>query len=775
MAEAKVLACYVIGYALLWVPARLAVRRLGLDRVAAAEAADLWALAIAAGTGYLTFWIFLVHRVVGLVWACLLLAAAVASVWRVWRRGVGVSELWSRPARLALALGLLYLSLATLYGGLGRVPANFPDSFLDPPSLGFWFTSRAGDDLIPLKFASAVAHGAPLRGVATNFFGWQFSDRPPLQTGLLLGCWPLTWLFGPAAVGLAVGTVLQVQWVVGLAAVAAALGVNRRRTNLLLLVAATTGCVYFNTVYVWPKLLSAALFCAAAAVLARAWCERRSLDRAETALAAASATLALLAHGTIAFSLLALALMAVAYRPFRRWQTWLPAGLLALAIYAPWLGYQRYVDPPGDRCVKWMLAGHVPADDLTLAESLRASYGRLTLEQWLGDRWAGLRKVVGDPNYDHDTLACARALWGRWTGQAGTEPAFRMPWCQPGPITCDVRTLAALVRYDQVDQLMRALGVLNLAWPVVGWMLLRRATGRRALATLLGFAVLNVGVWTGLILLPEMFTIRNGSYALLLSLIALLALAICGLPRRLRNAMFALHVLTNVAVWGLLVPHPLSRNWGLAIRPHVVPILVAGGALWLIVRQYRRHAVAYRGRRLDPVGDIAVGPAWGYAAVVLAVGLVAVAVKSPLAAMSRWECVAPGGIIVRPTGAELDNAGMLFDGVRSRRANFASWPADQPLELRFREPQTLAQITVYPYHPDTRQFTFRVEGLTDGAWTTLYDGRSRTTFEAVVVPCPALPLRAIRITGACPNDPNVPDRAMQIEELELIRPAAAVR
>lgn len=770
MAEAKVLACYVVGYALVWLPARMAVRRLGLDRGRAAETVDLWTLVLAAGVGYLTFWVFLVHRGAGLAWACLLMLGAVTSLCIGWRRGDRWAGLWSRPARLAFWLGLLYLSLATLYDGLGRVPANFPGSFLDPPGLSFWFTSRVGDDLIPLKFASAVANGAPLRGVGTNFWGWQYSDRPPLQTGLLLEFWPLGWLFGPATLGLALGTVLQVQWVVGLAAVAAALGVNRRRTQFVLLVAAATGCVYFNTVYVWPKLLSAALFCATAAVLVRAWRERRAPQRSETALAALAAALALLAHGTIAFSLLALAAMAVCYRPFRQWRICVSAGLLAAAVYLPWPCYQRWVDPPGDRCLKWMFAGHVPADDATLTESLRDSYGKHTAAQWLEDRLAGLRKTLGDPNYDHDTAACARAVWARWLGRPAPEPGFRMPWCHDGgKLACDLRTLAALVRYDQVDQLLRALGVLNLAWPLVGWILAGRRTGRRPIAVLLVFALVNLGVWNALILQPEMFTIRNGSYALLLGLIAIVGLAVSQMPRPVRWAMFGLHVLVNVVLWVALVPHPCARSWGLAVRPHVVPILVAGWALWQIVRDGPRHATAYRGRRLSATEDVGrARPAWIFAAVVLAVGLAAVAIRSPLGAMSRWACVAPGGIVVRPAGAELNNAGMLFDGLRGQRANVASWAADQPLELQFDPPQALAEIRVHPYQPDSRRFAFVLEGRIEGRWTAYYDGRHQPAENTVTVPCPAPPLTAIRITGSCRNDPNVPDRAMQLEELELL-------
>ena len=47
----------------------------------------------------------------------------------------------------------------------------------------------------------------------------------------------------------------------------------------------------------------------------------------------------------------------------------LAGGLLALVLYAPWLAYQRLYDPPGDRLLKWHLAGVTEVEVTMTAET----------------------------------------------------------------------------------------------------------------------------------------------------------------------------------------------------------------------------------------------------------------------------------------------------------------------------------------------------------------------------------------------------------------------
>ena len=113
-----------------------------------------------------------------------------------------------------------------------------------------------------------------------------------------------------------------------------------------------------NGFFVWPKLLPAAMLLAAAAlVMTPLWDElRRSLWAA--ALVAALCGVAMLGHGGSAFGIVPLARVA-AYRglPSRRW---IGVGLaVGIVLMAPWSAFQKYADPPGNRVVKWTLAGEL--------------------------------------------------------------------------------------------------------------------------------------------------------------------------------------------------------------------------------------------------------------------------------------------------------------------------------------------------------------------------------------------------------------------------------
>ncbi len=326
MVVASLLLCYLLVFALFWLPAAAAARALWGRSGVAGPLLDLLALVTAAAVTYLVFWAWLAHPALGWCASGGALVAGAAAVVAHWRRGEGgVRRLLTTPALLALFLGLLYTGLVSLHGGVEAVPSWFVRGVGEDPAASlYWVATRDVDSLIPVKLAAAVARREPLRG-DVNFGRWRFSDRPPLQAGAILWFWPLAPLFGVGVVGLAVGVALQVQWVVGLWAAAWALGHGRGRATYAVLVAGASGFAYHNSVYLWPKMIAAALSLAALAPIALAWRERRRLTGAETLLASSAATLALLAHGTVAFSLLPLAALCLLRPRLRRLGTVLPA------------------------------------------------------------------------------------------------------------------------------------------------------------------------------------------------------------------------------------------------------------------------------------------------------------------------------------------------------------------------------------------------------------------------------------------------------------------
>src|SRR5690606_32261928 len=107
-------------------------------------------------------------------------------------------------------------------------------------------------------------------------------------------------------------------------------------------------------------------------------------------LLGASAALAMLGHGSTAFVLIGMALSALL---LWRWASWrlLAAAMAAFAVlYLPWMAYQKFADPPGDRLVKWHLAGVQEVDPRPLGEVLREAYASQTPATFLANKQANV-------------------------------------------------------------------------------------------------------------------------------------------------------------------------------------------------------------------------------------------------------------------------------------------------------------------------------------------------------------------------------------------------
>lgn len=138
------------------------------------------------------------------------------------------------------------------------------------------------------------------------------------------------------------------------------------------------------------------------------------------------------------FSALALPVLAARLRLQRALTTpSLLAGLtIALALIGPWVAYQRFIDPPGNRLTKMHLAGVAEIDERGLTRAVLEEYGKLGVSQYLAGRVTNIRaQIWGDERKADETLAD----WGRrqqfyhpaaaldflLIGLAGSMPLFR--------------------------------------------------------------------------------------------------------------------------------------------------------------------------------------------------------------------------------------------------------------------------------------------------------------------------------------------------------------
>jgi hypothetical protein len=345
---------------------------------------------IAVGvSGLLCFFAFLASPGAGaVVGRGVAVTATAVTAWAVWSHRLLLARTWRglvAPALLVAGVVLCVVSLFTLW---------------QPDDLSWFQLARVRfshdlptDNQIPSYLAVRMLEGGDLTTAPGG--DWHSSDRPPLQTGLLLlvqaaAGWAGS---GPANLDFATGVAAQALWVVPGYALLRALGATQRTSVLAVLFAGASGTVLVNTVFTWPKLLSAAFVLAALAVLVDL---RRTRSAAASLMTAgALATLGMLSHGAAVFAMPVLAWALYRVRRSVSLRAVAGAALVSFLTYLPWVLYQRLGDPPGDRLLKWHLAGVTEPTDRSFSETLVHAYTDVSLRTLLEYKLTNLAAPFG--------------------------------------------------------------------------------------------------------------------------------------------------------------------------------------------------------------------------------------------------------------------------------------------------------------------------------------------------------------------------------------------
>jgi hypothetical protein len=347
------------------------------------------AIAGAALLGYVAFWLYLASPWLGRGYSWVILAGAAAVLIRNGsaRADGGGNAEWGEPLLLAGLIGAGAVALTCLFNG-GSFSYLAANRFL---------SGLPVDNQIPEIFAERLWSGQTVR----NFLGdWLSSDRPPLQTGWLLLTRPILMRLGfdndTAAGG--GGVCFQLLWVPAMWALLRRMGARPRQAAAVIAAMSFTGFFLIFTVFTWPKLGAASLLLAAFVVWSSPSAESADSELWRFALAGACAALGWLAHGGIAFSLIGLLPLALFVGIRRReGRGALAAAAIAFAVLAlPWLAYQKFYDPPGNRLLKWHLAGVTQPDGRGFGAALVDGYRAIGWRGALANRrlnlslqWAG--------------------------------------------------------------------------------------------------------------------------------------------------------------------------------------------------------------------------------------------------------------------------------------------------------------------------------------------------------------------------------------------------
>jgi hypothetical protein len=514
-------------------------------RVPASLAPGLVVIGSAAG-GWLLFWAWFASSLIGL---CASTALSAAAMIILCLKPVLVSHkpTWV-PVLASVIVCTGYLSVA---GDRGEM--QYGDRLI-----GFRYWAVV-DNEIPRMFADCLTKDRV--GLKPFHLGdWHSSDRPPLQTGMIMVAYPFVEAAGGRLAYLLLGAAVNIFWIFGLWGFLRAVGISERRILLVVILVALVGAVFINTVYTWPKMLSAALSLTVAAALLAQNCPKRI----RTLVIGSAAALGMLAHGSAAFALLGLAPLFWLRRKEWRTREVIATAVVAALIYYPWVAYQNFYDPPGNRLVKWHLAGVVPIDEgRSSVKTIVAAYHEAGFRGFAVNKLHNLRMLLGDPTDWNGTCARGNAQPGWDSSVVGHWRQFFLLRLGPTPTLLLAGVPLLLIRrVRRADWLKPLGGVLITTWLV--FLLLEFGSTPQTVAWL-----------------------HHSPYTLLLLWCALGALAVGEMGNRWVLGFLTLHLALFVALWDYHVSVwsavQLTPDPG---KPDVVAMFISAFAVLSLVALY---------------------------------------------------------------------------------------------------------------------------------------------------------------------------------------------
>lgn len=509
-----------------------------------------------AGTAYIVFHCYLVNPLTGFSSSFLALAISMSILVFRWR------ELLERlrqpefciPIFLGLFVTVIYFLGGFMYGGI-ESPEGVPmDRFL---------RSMPPDPLLPHWFAEILARGDPV----TPFFSdWLTSDRPPLQTCLNLMVWP----FIPKRIGYqALGIAAQCWVWIGLWAYLRQLRVNTQTTAIILCGSICSGFFFLNSIFCWPKLLPAAFVLLGAGLLFEG--PKTEVPKSSTMIwAAACMSFAYLSHGGSIFGILAVALVYLIQRRAINSRFVLTSGLVCFLLVLPWSLYQRFIDPPGDRLVKYHIAGREAIDPRGSLTVIREAYAAKTWSEILNDRLANVRMLF-------------------WKHGQITERFSNVIHSSPETKTTAYNYLRYGLREAAFFHYFQAPGPLLFGLLGFIYAFVRRIKdeSRNAAYTTSLFFLLSAFIWCALLFTREMTVIQTSAYFTGACLFICAGIGLSYWPKPVIYSILILNLLWFFWIWvfipeidnyGALLPSPFI---GFTL-PAVIGSIILTGVLLLV-------------------------------------------------------------------------------------------------------------------------------------------------------------------------------------------------
>ncbi|MDM8553164.1 hypothetical protein QUF75_00320 [Desulfococcaceae bacterium HSG7] len=547
----KMLPLYLCSLFFFIIPGLFVSLQLSARRIYNYSFSLLMAFGFSALCGYLLFWVYLLNSDLGKASSAIyMLSAVYICIYPRTRQTIcktlTESDI-SRPLGICTIVGLFYLAVLYIYhtGDLHTIATS---RFLIMPP----------DNIIPYLFSERLFAGNDPRLILDS---WLSSDRPPLQTSIVLSQRLLGSLFDDKQLHYqTIATISQCAWIPAVWSLSRNLKQSFFKIAVIFTFLIFSGFFLFNSVYVWPKLLTGAFVIGTFILLLGRPQGDPAYGDIRIILASALAALGVLSHGGGIFTLIAIALVLL-------WPSCFPGmrriilGCVTFIIFlTPWLAYQKFYEPPGNRLVKWHIAGVNSIDDRNVIQTLKDSYSQLNWCKYLRNKQENFKTLMSDnflswPRFDRKNI--------------------------------DQR------KSEEFLFTLNALGVLNSGWLVLILAFIKLMFRKKnkhvlnfALKTVFPVTGIAILIWELLMFIPKSTFIHQGSYATMILLFCGLAILVTELPRWLIYVLLFYHIFNFGILW--VYPYSPLMNYcmimtacvGLAALLYFLYVLSnAGGAI----------------------------------------------------------------------------------------------------------------------------------------------------------------------------------------------------
>ncbi len=493
-------------------------------------------LAICLVICYSQFYIFAISPKLGHVTTILFILAGLAVLPFLLRTLLIQKTIWQITKKYFFVPFLIIVLLTFLYSYFlfGCTTSKYTiDQWGEVQNPAFCHISKLPiDNALPYIYSEKVKNN----DAKSLVIDWSIADRPPLQIATTLPISDLAKTTGRPqryAMYYVFSITLQLSWIAVIWGILTKLLQRKLHVWGSMLALSATGFLYINSVFVWPKLISASLFVFGAFILFETSTKRRNLFTYKyLTLAAISFALALLSHTGVLFTLIVLAPL-VAFDLWRSQKidqkllkSLIVPTAAALILLVPWQITKNHLISH-DRLIKWHFAGVISAEDQRgTLKTIVDEYKKLPLAAWAHNKQKNIEAL--------------------FTGGVGNscDSAIR-------------RTLddchVAVWRDREFFSSFYSLGLFSIGFPVIIWLGLKKKLDRLDIMLLL-LTVLYFIVWVLLMFIPGATVIHQGSYASALFLFILLIKNLSLMP----DAAFIAFVVLQLTIFGLAWLRPFG-------------------------------------------------------------------------------------------------------------------------------------------------------------------------------------------------------------------------